>query len=417
MARYAIIGTGISGMTAAHILHKHGHEITIFEKNDYIGGHTHTVYENDGEREIPIDTGFIVFNEVTYPCMLSLFRQLGVEYQDTDMSFAVSDRDNKMEYCGSTLSSLFCDRKNIFSPKFYKLIYEINKFNELAPEVLINPELQKLTIKEFFEAKKLGSLCLKYYLLPMSVALWSAPQKTIEGFPILSLVNFFKNHGLLGFTTQFQWKTVTNGSFQYRDKLIEPFRSQIRTNSKIEQINRTDDSVNILVDGKSLYFDNVVIAAHADQTLSLLGDATELENNLLSVFGYQKNSVCLHTDDKLMPKNKSGWAAWNHYSSGGNAYVTYWMNKLQSLETKTNYFVSLNADEIIEKGSIKQQFIYHHPIFTLETYQAQKRLQEINRQGNNTFFCGSYFGHGFHEDGARSAVEMCKAILNKEEVL
>lgn len=417
MAKIGIVGTGIAGMASAYMLQKAGHDIVVFEQNDYIGGHTHTVEVDDHNKLVPIDTGFIVFNETNYPNLVQLFTQLGVEYQDTDMSFAVTNPYLDLEYCGSTLNSLFCQRRNIIRPKFYRLLQEIIKFNKVSPEVLYDVKYRNYSIKDYFEYRRIGKLCFEQYLVPMSVALWSAPSETIQNFPIVSLVKFFKNHGLLGFTTQLQWKTVKGGSFTYRDLLIETFKDKIQLNSKVENVKRVSEGVVIGVNGTEHFFDKVVMASHADQSYNLLHRPTDIENKLLSKFKYQKNIVDLHTDKKVMPVRKNGWAAWNHAVTNQGTYVSYWMNKLQNLETWQNYFVSLNATEYIANESILQSFTYHHPIFDLDAMNAQKELHLLNSSDGDIFFCGSYFGHGFHEDAMTSAVDMCRKILGKEEVL
>lgn len=417
---FAIAGTGIAGMSAAYILQKHGHDVTVFEANDYIGGHTHTVYVKDEHYgdNLPIDTGFIVFNELTYPNLLKLFKELKVPYQATDMSFAVSSKDGEFEYCGSTLNSLFCQRSNILNPQFYKLIWEINRFNKKSLEVLEDPRFENMSIAEYFSYRKIGDLCFKHYLLPMTSALWSAPFETISKFPILSLIRFFKNHGLLGFTTQFQWQTVKNGSWTYRNLLIEKFKENIHLSSPVLQVKSLDNhKVLVKTPHHELEFDGIVMASHADQSFKALAEPTPLETQLLSPIKYQPNNVILHTDKAVMPIRKLGWAAWNHKDVGARSVVSYWMNILQSLPTKTDYFVSLNAKEVIAPDKVLREFTYDHPIFDQNVLKVQSRLPELNEQGRGIYFCGSYFAYGFHEDALRSSVEMCKKILKVKEVL
>lgn len=417
MKKIAIIGSGISGMASAYILNKHGYEVTLFEKNNYIGGHTNTATVSEGNKSIPIDTGFIVFNHINYPNLTKLFNQLNVPTTNTDMSFAVSDSNTDFEYCGSTLNTLFSKRSHILNPKFYKLILEINKFNNTVSEVLESDQFLNYSIVDYFKERNLGKLCLEQYILPMSVALWSAPESTIKDFPIVSLARFFKNHGLLGFTTQFQWQTVKGGSWQYRDRLLKAIQATVHTHSQVTSVRRVNEKVEVDVNGETHAFDQVVLASHADQTYKLLNKKTELEERLLSSFSYQKNIVDLHTDETLMPVRKIGWAAWNHKKIKDHAYVTYWMNRLQPLDTDVNYFVSLNASKEIDQSKVKRTIEYHHPIFDVKAMLAQRELQKINNQGNNTFFAGSYFGHGFHEDGITAAVNACRALLGKEDVL
>lgn len=417
MAKIAIIGTGIAGMASSYFLNKAGHDITVFEKNDYIGGHTHTVFEADDGKQVPIDTGFIVFNNINYPNLVKIFNEIKVETKNTDMSFSVSNPEINLEYCGSTLNTLFCQRKNLLRPSFYKLLLEINRFNKMAPEVLENEFFKDYTIEEYFKYRNIGDLCLKQYLLPMSVALWSAPQEIINNFPMRSLVRFFKNHGLLGFTTQLQWKTVTNGSWSYRDLLINDFKDKIHLSSNVESVTRSESGVKVIVNGQEQHFDKVILASHADQSYNILKDKTPMEEDLLSKFRYQSNRVDLHTDKRVMPTRKLGWAAWNHVVTSGGTYVSYWMNKLQILDTPTDFFVTLNAESFLDQSKIKQTFYYHHPIFDVPAMNAQEKLPQLNSKEGSVYFCGSYFRNGFHEDAAMSAVNMCKTLLGDETIL
>lgn len=417
---FAIAGTGIAGMSAAYILQKHGHDVTVYEANEYVGGHTHTVYVDDEfyGKGLPIDSGFIVFNELTYPNLIKLFKELNVPYQSTDMSFAVSSKNGKFEYCGSTLNSLFCQRSNIFNPNFYKLIWQIHRFNQKSLEVLNDPKFENMSIAEYFKYREIGDLCFQHYILPMTSALWSAPFETISKFPILSLIRFFKNHGLLGFTTQYKWQTVKNGSWTYRNLLIEKFKDKIHLNSPVLSVSTTENNrVIVKTPSGEKEFDAIVMASHADQSLKALTNPTSLEKELLSPIKYQPNNVILHTDRNVMPIRELGWAAWNHKDIGRRSVVSYWMNILQSLPTKTQYFVSLNAKDVIEPQKVLREFHYDHPIFDQNVLAIQPRLQELNAQDRGIYYCGSYFAYGFHEDALRSSVEMCKKILNKEQVL
>lgn len=416
--KVAVIGTGISGMVSAFLLKKNGHDVTVFEKNNYVGGHTHTLEVPLDGKTIAVDSGFIVFNAPNYFYLNKLFKHLDVPIYDTDMSFSVSFKDIDFEYCGSTLNTLFAQRSNVISPKFYQLIYQIHVFNRTAEEVLYNEAYQKLTITEYFAQRNLGDLCLNYYLLPMAIALWSAPRKTIEQFPIWGLVRFLKNHGLLGFTTQYPWKTVKGGSSVYKTRLTASFKENIQIDAQVTKVEREKAGVNVHIENQGTYrFDKVVMAGHADQSLAILSNPSSREANLLAQFTYQANRIDMHTDDSVMPKRRKAWAAWNHVVENENTFVSYWMNKLQPLDCQTNCFVSLNASDKIHPKKILRTLQYEHPVFTNAALIAQKDLPFLNTVSGNIFYCGSYFGNGFHEAGIESAVKMCETILGQKELL
>ncbi|EQC43403.1 NAD(P)/FAD-dependent oxidoreductase [Bacteriovorax sp. Seq25_V] len=412
MKKLAIIGTGISGMSSAYILKDH-YDITIFEQNNYVGGHTNTVDVGN----IPIDTGFIVFNYHTYPNLVKLFSELNVEHVDTNMSFAVHDSASGLEYCGSGLNGLFGQRKNIFDYKFWRMLFEINRFNETCLEVLQSPIFDSMTIGQYLDLNNYGEMMREKYLVPCASAIWSTSPNEMLHFPIKTLVRFFKNHGLLGLNSHFQWKTVLGGAKQYRDKLISSFKDRIKINEKVIGCKLESSKHIIRTENSSYEFDEVVFACHSNQALEILEEPSFLENELLSKFKYEYNFAQLHTDEALMPKNKRNWSAWNYYLTGEKeqkAVTTYYMNELQPLQTETKYFVTLNGKDLVNPEKVIKEIHYEHPSFNFEAINNQERLHDLNRQGIGRFYCGAYFRYGFHEDGIWSALKMCEKILNKE---
>jgi predicted NAD/FAD-binding protein len=409
--RIAIIGTGIAGMGAAWLLKDHA-EITLFEKNDYIGGHTNTVLVREGNTMVPIDTGFIVCNYENYPQLMHLFKKLDVALVSTNMGFsAVHERDN-IRYKGSGLNGLFAQRSNLFSIRYWQFLRKVQWFNNHAEEVLHDEKLGELSIKDYAAHAGLGEEFLQWYIIPMSSALWSTPVETTLLFPVRSLVRFFKNHGLLGLNTQFQWYTVKGGSSRYKQKLIASYKDRIRMDG-ISGIKEKGTGIELTtVSGDRLDFDRVIIATHADQALEMLDSPSALQHALLSPFSYQVNHTVLHTDHSVMPKDKKVWSSWNYRVIGKEnprGICTYWMNSLQGISEKVDYFVTLNGADRIDPGKVIRAFDYEHPVFTVEAMKAQERLHELNKQGR-VYFCGSYFRNGFHEDAFRSAVEVCALI-------
>lgn len=414
--KLAIIGTGIAGMGAAHLLQKH-YDISLFEKNKYVGGHTNTVFVNEDGVDIPIDTGFMVFNKETYPNLINLFNELNVPIKKTSMSFSVQHKLSKLEYCGSGFNGIFAQRKNLFSPAFIKMLLQINRFNKESVKDLNCGFLENLSIADYIIQKSYNYDFLEKYLLPMSSAIWSTPPNTSLQFPAESLVRFFLNHGMLGLATHFQWYTVQNGSESYKNRLIAPFKDKIKTNAKIDVIKKIGDKIEVITNNNEQYFfDKVIIAAHAYEALQMLSKPSQLQQDLLSKFQYQENIAALHSDISVMPRNKKVWSSWNYLidQKNGESRTTtiYNMNSLQNVSDKENYFVSINPIDLNAR-KIHKVLTYFHPIFTLESLKAQKRLQELNQEGQ-IYFCGSYFGYGFHEDAYASAVKLSKQLLNQE---
>ena len=412
MKNIAIIGSGISGLTAAYLLSKK-HNVTVFEKNDYIGGHTATVdIEKDG---VPyaIDTGFIVFNDKTYPNYLALLDEIGVGKQATEMSFSVHNCQTGLEYNGHNLNTLFAQRRNFFNPKFWILVKEILRFNKLCKGIFEQDVyLPGLTLGEFLIEHKFSPFFAEHYILPMGAAIWSTSLSQMEDFEFRFFVQFFHHHGLLNIADRPQWYVIPNGSRSYLAPLCETFKDNIHLNTNILGITRNDNKVQIHFDKPEdkQTFDEVVIACHSDQALMLLSDATEDEDTILSDMPYSINSVVLHTDVNLLPDRKAAWASWNYQLSQDRAKpasVTYNMNILQGLQSDHTFCVTLNQKQDIDPSKILKEYNYHHPIFSSESIRAQQQRELICGK-QHTHFAGAYWHSGFHEDGVRSAVEVAQ---------
>jgi len=416
--RTAIIGTGIAGLGCAHFLHRRS-DLTIYEKNDYPGGHTNTVSVAEDNRSVPIDTGFMVFNEVTYPNLTRLFRELQVPVQPAPMSFSVQHRPTRLEFCGTSLNHLFAQRSNLLRPRFWRMLWQINRFNSEAVGALAGTEFQNHTLGEYVRVRQYGSDFLDFYLVPMSSAVWSTPPALMLEFPAVTLLRFFHNHGFLGLHTQHPWFTVVNGTKSYVEKLTAPFRDKIRLRRGANRVRRTAEGVKVEdSNGQTETFDQVIFASHADESLKLLSDADEQEKALLGEFKYQPNSALLHTDESVMPRNRLCWAAWNYridHAADGNLSpsTVYWMNRLQSLPGRRNYFVSINGEKSVNPKSILKRIAYEHPLFSLGAIRAQRGMAKLNERMNRVFFCGSYFRHGFHEDAFASALDLCRRLTGE----
>ena len=411
MKNIAIIGSGISGLTAAYLLSKK-HKVTVFEKNDRIGGHTATVdIEKDGV-SYAIDTGFIVFNDKTYPNYLALLSEIGISKQATEMSFSVHNCQTGMEYNGHNLNTLFAQRRNIFRPKFWSLVKEILRFNKLCKLVFNNENYKSgYTLGNFLLDNQFSNFFAEHYILPMGAAIWSSSLAQMEDFEFKFFVQFFHNHGLLNIADRPQWYVIPKGSRSYLSPLCKPFKNNIKLNANISAITRNKGKVHLhFKDKDTEVFDDIVIACHSDQALALLSDASQDEKSILSAMPYSENSVVLHTDKKLLPKRTNAWASWNYQLSDDRnkaASVTYNMNILQGIESTSTFCVTLNQKEEINPQKILGEYIYHHPIFSTESIKAQKKRKVICGV-NSTHFAGAYWHNGFHEDGVRSAVEVAK---------
>jgi len=407
----AIIGSGVSGLTAAYLLSKK-HQVTVFEKNDTIGGHTATVDIEKNGKPYAIDTGFIVFNDKTYPHFLSLLAEIGIGQQATEMSFSVHNCQTGLEYNGHNLDTLFAQRRNLFKPTFWVLVKEILRFNKLCKRIYENNTYQAgMTLGAFLKTNHFNAFFAEHYILPMGAAIWSSSLAQMEDFEFRFFVQFFHNHGLLNIADRPQWYVVPKGSRSYLTPLCAPFKERIHLNSQIKQITRQDGKVQItFADTVTQVFDDVVIACHSDQALALLGDASEEETSILSAMPYSENSVVLHTDTALLPNRKKAWASWNYQLSDDRskpASVTYNMNILQGIESDDTFCVTLNQKEAIDPTKILREFVYHHPIFSSESIQAQQQRPTICGR-HHTHFAGAYWYNGFHEDGVKSAVEVAQ---------
>ena len=422
MKRVAIIGTGIAGLGCAHFLH-HRCDLTLYEKNDYAGGHTNTVSVAEANRSVPIDTGFMVFNEVTYPNLTRLFRELGVATKPTKMSFSVQHLPTNLEFCGTSLNHIFGQRKNLARPRFWKMIFQINRFNSEAVAALNSAEFAAMNLGEYVRQRNYGDDFLNFYLVPMSSAVWSTPPKLMLEFPAIALLRFFHNHGFLGLHTQHPWFTVVNGAKSYVEKITAPFRDKLKLKNSAASVRREGSRVKVTnVSGQTETFDQVIFASHADETLKMLADADAQERALLGEFKYQSNTALLHTDASVMPKIKLCWASWNYRidrTADGkiSPSTIYWMNSLQGVSERQNYFVSINGESSVNPKSVLKRINYEHPLFSSGAIRAQKLLPKLNeRMNNNVFFCGSYFRYGFHEDALTSALELCRTLTGERLV-
>ncbi len=412
--KIAIIGTGISGLTCGYYLHRQ-HDITVFEANDYIGGHTATVDIQLEGKTYAIDTGFIVYNDRTYPNFIRLMDELGVETRPTEMSFSVRNDDTGLEYNGHTVMTLFAQKRNWLNPKFYYFIYEILRFNQLAKQSAEKSQDNLQTLGQFLNKHRFSYIFCENYILPMGAAIWSSSMADMRAFPLTFFLRFFLNHGLLDISHRPQWNVIQGGSRSYIEPFIKGFKHNIRTRSPVDKVKRISDGVEITSLGKTELFDEVIFACHSDQALSMLEDATNSEQQILSSLGYQANEVTLHTDIKLLPKRKAAWAAWNYWLKEGKSQesrlpsLTYNMNILQHISAPETFCVSLNCSEYIDPNKVLRRFVYHHPVFSEESAKAQQRRSEINGL-NQTWFCGAYWYNGFHEDGVRSALDVVTHI-------
>ncbi len=412
--RIAIIGTGIAGNIAAYKL-RGRYDISVFEAGSYVGGHTNTVDVQESGRSVAVDTGFIVFNDRTYPNFIKVLDEIGQPSQASEMTFSVRSADGGLEYNGSSLNGLFAQRKNLFRPSFYTMVRDILRFNRDAL-LDIARERQSLTLGEYLAANEYGSDFADHYLVPMVAAIWSAEPHAVLDMPAEFLVRFLKNHGLLQLEDRPQWRVIQGGSREYVKRLVRPHRDKIRLNSPVKSIRRFSDRVEVTTDadGPELY-DYVFVACHSDQALRMLADPTNIENSVLGAIRYQDNEAILHTDTTVLPRRQRAWAAWNYFvprDSRSHVAVSYNMNILQGLDTKETYIVTLNDDSGIQPDKVIRRIQYQHPMYTREAVTAQARQAEINT--DRTYYCGAYWRNGFHEDGVVSALN---AIGHFEERL
>lgn len=410
--RIAIIGTGISGLTSAWFLARQ-HEVHLFEANDYAGGHTHTQQVQSGGRTWPVNTGFIVFNDWTYPNFIRLMELLGVESQVSDMSFSVQSAESGLEYNGTDLNGLFAQRRNLVNPRFLGMIREILRFNTLARRELAEDSLDRdETLAGYLARNGFSRYFRDHYIVPMGAAIWSAPEVVMERFPVHFFLRFFNNHGMLSVDDRPVWRVIRGGSASYVKRMLPRFGENLHLNMPVTGVRRRANSVLIRAGDSDHDFDQVIFACHSDQALALLEDATAAENEVLGALPYQDNDVVLHTDSRLLPRARRAWAAWNYHVPADAAEpvsVTYNMNILQNLDAAETFCVTLNRTADIDPERILGRYQYAHPVFTLEGMQAQADHHRISGR-NRTHFCGAYWFNGFHEDGVVSALRVLETL-------
>ena len=401
--KLAVIGSGISGLSAAYHFSKN-HKVDLFEQDDHFGGHSLTYDIKEEDKVVPVDLGFIVFNEQTYPNLISFFRELDVPFEKSNMSFSVSVKDSNVEYGGSGLNAIFANKKNLLNLKFLKMINEIISFYKKAPS-LLNHNLNEDTLGNYLEKSKLSKYFIEYHIIPMVAAIWSMPFKKAKDMPLKLFLNFFINHGLFKLKNRPQWYTVTNRSRAYVNKVLEKISGEVFKNYKVSKILRSENNVRISIGNEYLDYDHVILASHADQSLKILEEPTSEEDKILKRFSYVSNKAYLHIDENLMPLRKSAWSSWNSITKDNRTCITYWLNKLQNLKTSKNYFLTLNPVEQINNNKILKKIDFTHPYFNKENVKLQKDLHKLQGK-KRTWFCGSYFGYGFHEDGLKSSIEL-----------
>ena len=409
--KIAVVGSGISGLSAAYYLSKK-HHVDLFEKEDHFGGHSHTIDLILNEKKISVDIGFIVFNHKTYPNLIEFFKENEVQIEKSDMSFAVSVNDTKFEYCGRGLKGIFANKSNLFDLSFLKMFFDILKFYKNCDK--ISEYEEQVTLGEYLTKNKLSKTFVDYHLIPMVSAIWSMPPYEASKMPLKFFLKFFQNHGLFKLKDRPQWYTVTNRSRSYVNKVLSKISGEYYKNYAVNKIKRRDSGIDLYYGDKSEYFsyDKVVLACHADQSLSLLDDPSNDEKQLLSNFSYKENIAVIHTDQNIMPNNNNVWSSWNSSIDKNNLEnnsITYWLNLLQNLKFDQNIFLTLNPYLNIDENKILKKVKFTHPYFDQNALDNQINLKNLQNK-RNTLFCGSYFGYGFHEDGIKSSIEMLKTI-------
>ncbi len=412
--KIAVIGSGISGLSAAYFLSKK-YSVDLFEKNNHFGGHSFTVdiLEDNLNQLISLDLGFIVFNKKTYKNLINFFHELNVNYEKSNMSFSVSVKNSNVEYSGSGIKGIFSNKLNIFNLNFLKMLKEIISFYKDA-EKINDRDHENKTLEDFLKFRKYSDYFINFHLIPMVAAIWSIPPNLAGKMPMDLFLNFFKNHGLFKIKNRPQWFTVTGRSKVYVNKVLHKISGEYFKNYEIKKVQRNEKNIRIFYGSSNEYFDydKVVFATHADDTLRLIQNPTENEKHILGSFKYKTNIAYLHSDIRLMPNRKNAWSSWNSIldiKDVNKNCVTYWLNKLQNLRSKNNYFLTLNPIFQIEKEKIIKKVEFSHPFYDFQTIKAQKKLNEL--QGiNNSWFCGSYFGYGFHEDGLKSSINVVSKI-------
>ena len=409
--KIAVVGSGISGISAAYYLSKK-HHVDLFEREDYFGGHSYTIDVLINEKKVSVDIGFIVFNQKTYPNLINFFKENEIAIEKSDMSFSVDVKDTNFEYCGRGLKGIFSNKSNLLNPKFLRMFFDIISFYKSCDKI---KEFQKkLTLGEFVKKEKLSKSFIDYHLIPMVSAIWSMPPYQARQMPLKFFLKFFQNHGLFKLKNRPQWYTVSNRSKTYVNKVLSKISGEYFKNYKINKIKRISTGVQVHYGGSNEFFDydKVVIATHADEALSLIDNPLEEEKSILSNFSYKRNLAIIHIDENVMPKNKNVWASWNSCVNKKNLEInslTYWLNILQNLKCDQNIFLTLNPSIEIPENKILKKVKFTHPYFNQTALDHQKKLYILQNK-KNILFCGSYFGYGFHEDGIKSALEMIKYL-------
>lgn len=410
----AVVGTGIAGMAAGYFL-RHRYDVVFYEKQARPGGHSHTVVVDEEGTAVPIDTGFMVYNEKTYPNLVRFFRELDIPVRPTSMSFGVRHAPSGLEYSGDGLPGLLAQPRNLVRPGFWRMLSDVARFNRESTETLADERWAAATVGDYVRERGYSRVFADQYLLPMSSAIWSTEHRQMLEFPVVTLVRFFRNHGLLGVTTHLQWYTPAGGSRVYRDKVLALCGSRVqlgcaavRVTSEGERAVVTDSG------GRRREYERVVLACHADEALAVLGDPTAEEQRLLGAFRYQSNRALLHTDESVMPRSRRAWASWNQCleadpDGGVTGHTVYWMNRLQGVSKRRNYFVSINDPGRVDPAKVLWSDRYEHPVYDRGAWSAQADLERLNR-GRTRLFCGSYFGYGFHEDAFTSALRACRLV-------
>ncbi len=411
--KIAVIGSGISGLSAAYYLSKK-HNVDLFEKENHFGGHSHTINVAYTEKkQIPVDIGFIVFNELTYPNLINFFKENKIQVEKSNMSFSVSVKDTNIEYCGKGISGIFSNRKNFFNFKFIKMFFEIINFYKKCSNIDFNT-LSSETLENFLKKENLSDYFINYHIIPMVAAIWSMPPYEARQMPLNFFINFFKNHGLFNLKNRPQWFTVSNRSKTYVNKVINQISGEYYKNYAIKKISRNNNNIKVYYGSENEFFnyDKVVLATHADQALSLIENPSLEEKNILKNFKYKKNLAVIHSDQSFMPTNKKAWSSWNSSilkNDKTKSSVTYWLNLLQNLKIEKNIFLTLNPYYEIPKNQIYEKVHFTHPYYDYNALKSQNELSILQNK-KDILFCGSYFGYGFHEDGIKSTLEMLKYI-------
>ena len=409
--KIAIIGSGISGLTCAYMLNRK-HDITIFEKNDYIGGHTHTHEIEHNGIKWNVDSGFIVYNERTYPNFINILDRLGVERQLTRMGFSVKSEKNDLEYAGHSLNGLFAQRSNLFRPSFIRMLRSMWRFNSEARSDLKGLD-SETTLGEYLKSNGYPEEFIQHFIIPIGAAIWSTVPNQMMDMPAIFFIRFFENHGMLQIVDRPNWWVITGGSKRYVEKMVDGFENKIRLSSPVKNVKREGGSITVQFGANSLEsenFDSVIFATHSNQSLAMLDAPTKAEIEILSAIKYQKNDALLHYDDSILPKRKNAWSSWNYLLDEDQSKavaLTYNMNILQSLKSDRTFCVSLNSGNLVDESKVIKELSYDHPLFTTSSINAQSRKHEISGK-NNTYYCGAYWRNGFHEDGVMSALDVCK---------